>query len=116
MRNYANKTAGQGLIQEQAPGSGRPSLPDHEAEQPDCPVPRPSGLLTAARLHRSGREQETLSSCVWARAQEVWATCAGNRWALLRMEAVSWHDGSHGQAVLAHTPGGPLTHVRVVCT
>ena len=34
-----------GLMQEPL-GSGHPSLPHHEAEQPDCPVPRPSGLST----------------------------------------------------------------------
>ena len=69
---------GQDLMQEQAPGSGRPSLPDHEAEQPGRPVPGPSGLSTAARPHRSAREQETPWSFVGACVQEGWATRAGN--------------------------------------
>ena len=43
-----------GLMQEQALGCGLPSLPHHEAEQPDCPVPRPSGLSTATRPGRGG--------------------------------------------------------------
>ena len=38
-----------GLMQEQALGCGLPSLPHHEAELPDCPVPRPSELSTATR-------------------------------------------------------------------
>ena len=42
---------GQALVQEQGLGSGRPSLPDPEAEQHDCPVPRQSGLSTAPRTH-----------------------------------------------------------------
>ena len=30
------------------PGSGHPSLPDHEAEPPDGPAPRPSGAVSNA--------------------------------------------------------------------
>ena len=36
---------------------------------------------------------------MWAFAQEGWTTRAGNRRALLPGEAVSWHDGSHNQAM-----------------
>ena len=43
---------GGSLMQEQALGCGLPSLPHHEAELPDCPVPRRSGLSTATRPHR----------------------------------------------------------------
>ena len=57
---------GQGFMQEQALRPGRPSLPRHEAEQPDCPVPRPSGLQTAPRPHRGAGERETPASCVCA--------------------------------------------------
>ena len=53
-----------GLMQEQALGCGLPSLPHHEAEQPDCPVPRPSGLSTATRPHRSAGGRKMPSSCV----------------------------------------------------
>ena len=53
-----------GLIQEQALGRGPPSLPHHEAELPDCPVPRPSGLSTATRPHRSAGGRKIPSSCV----------------------------------------------------
>ena len=60
---------GQGLRQEQGLGSGRPSVPDHEAEHPDCPVPRPSGLSTSARPHRSAGDRETPPSCVCVRAR-----------------------------------------------
>ena len=49
--------------------------------------------------HRSAGERETPSPCVWACVQEGWTNRAGNRWALLPVEAVSWHDGSHSQAV-----------------
>ena len=57
---------GQYLMQEQGLGSRLPSLPAHEAEQSDCPVPRPDGLLTANRPHRSAREREAPSSFVYA--------------------------------------------------
>ena len=53
-----------GLMQEQALGCGLPSLPHHEAELPDCPVPRPSGLSTATRPHRSASGRKIPSSCV----------------------------------------------------
>ena len=53
-----------GLMQEQALGFGLPSLPHHEAELPDCPVPRPSGLSTATRPHRSAGGRKIPSSCV----------------------------------------------------
>ena len=53
-----------GLMQEQALGCGPPSLPHHEAELPDCPVPRPSGLSTATRPHRSAGGRKIPSSCV----------------------------------------------------
>ena len=53
-----------GLMQEQALGCGLPSLPHHEAKQPDCPVPRPSGLSTATKPHRSAGGRKIPSSCV----------------------------------------------------
>ena len=56
-----------GLMQEQALGRGPPSLPNHEAEQPDCPVPRPSGLSTATRPHGSAGGR-TVVLCVGAHA------------------------------------------------
>ena len=53
-----------GLMQEQALGCGLPSLPHHEAELPDCPVPRPSGLSTATGPHRSAGGRKIPSSRV----------------------------------------------------
>ena len=50
--------------QEQALGCGLPSLPHDEAELPDCPVPRPSGLLTATRPNRSAGGRKIPLSCV----------------------------------------------------
>ena len=53
-----------GLMQKQALGCRLPSLPHHEAEFPDCPVPRPSGLSTATRPHGSAGGRKIPSSCV----------------------------------------------------
>ena len=53
-----------GPMQEQALGCGLPSLPHHEAERPDCPVPRLSGLSTATRPNRSAGGRKIPSSCV----------------------------------------------------
>ena len=57
---------GRGLLLDWGLGLGWPYLPDHEAEQSHCLVPRPSGLLTAARPHRSAGGRKTLSSCMYA--------------------------------------------------
>ena len=67
-----------GLMQEKALGCGLPSLPHHEAELPDCPVPTPSGLSTTTRPHRSAGGRKIPSSCVQARARAgVWAGLQG---------------------------------------
>ena len=78
-----------GLLQEQSLGRGPPSLPNHEAEQPDCPVPRPSGLSTATRPHRSAGGRKIPSSCVWARAR---AGEGGVPWG----GGWKWGGGYHG--------------------
>ena len=70
---------------------GRPSLPSLEDEQPDWPVPRPSGLLTAASPHWSASEQETVPPCVYACAQG-------------------------GVAHLCGAPGGQRGQARCICT
>ena len=59
------------LMQEQGLAPRLPSLPNDEAEQPDCPFPRLSGLSTTSRPHRSVGERQTLLSCLYA--------CAGGR-------------------------------------
>ena len=109
---------GRGLTQEQAPpGLGvLPSL-DHEAEPTPCPVPRPSGLSTAADLTGAlvsarhphpvcmhvcrggggGWAQETVGPC----SPRAVATRPGPR-----------HDGSHGEDDLATTEAKHSGRVR----
>ena len=68
-------------MQEQALGCGLPSLPHHEAEQPDCPVPRPSGLSTATSHQTPPKRrwaEDTVVLCVGARAGRG----VGGGWAL----------------------------------
>ena len=73
---------GRAMTSEQAPGSGRPALPDHEAEQHDCPVPRPSGLSTATRPHRamvSGRHRRPACRRARLEGQSVCCVDCGGR-------------------------------------
>ena len=55
---------GQGLMQEPALWPGRPALPDHEAEQPECRAPRPSGPSTTSGPDWRTGEQEAPASCM----------------------------------------------------
>ena len=48
----ASSQSGWGLMQGPGLGSGHRSLPGHEAEQPDCLIPRPCRLSTASRPER----------------------------------------------------------------
>ena len=103
-------------MQEQALECGLPSLPHHEAEQPDCPVRRPSRLSTATRPHRSAGGQKIPSSCVYAGAGAgVWAGAGPCVWGA----SVAWCSrpggAGHGSLTLSR-PGssGPGHHILLV--
>ena len=95
---------GQGL-RRRPPGLG---MPDHEAEQPDCPVPTPSGLSTATRPHWSAGERGRHCPPVCGRAcgkggppvQGTVRPCSPGR----RCCGMTGHTV---KPCLAHTPGGP---------